>query len=116
MALLLKQRGDKFKITEDVLIAAARNVNSGKEMIELLIERRGDEFKVTEEVVKAAAANEYCRRDLLPLLFDQSSDMIRAAIRKEGDTFEIFSPTFSRVKLDGQWIYCRSRRDVQSYS
>ncbi|KAF1835672.1 hypothetical protein BDW02DRAFT_597040 [Decorospora gaudefroyi] len=57
MALLLKQRGDEVKITEEVVQAAAGNWDSGKEVMTLLLEQRGDEVKITEKVVRAAACN-----------------------------------------------------------
>ncbi|XTI90701.1 ankyrin repeat-containing domain protein [Cenococcum geophilum] len=56
MALLLNQRSNEVKITEEVVKAAARN--GSKEVIALLLNQRSDEVKITEEVVKEAASNE----------------------------------------------------------
>ena len=46
MALLLDQRGDEVKITEEVVKAAAKNEDSGKEVIALLLNQRGDDSRV----------------------------------------------------------------------
>ena len=56
MALLLDQRSDEVKITEEVVKAAAGN--GSKEVMALLLNQRSDEVKITEEVVKEAASNE----------------------------------------------------------
>ena len=58
MALLLDQRSDEVKITEEVVKAVVRNWISGKEVMALLLDQRSDEVKVTEEVLKEAASNE----------------------------------------------------------
>jgi hypothetical protein len=41
MTLLLQQRGEKVKVTEEVVKAAAGNWSSGKELMELLLQQRG---------------------------------------------------------------------------
>jgi hypothetical protein len=46
------------RITEDVVKAAARNEENGKEVMALLLDRRGDQVPITENVVKAAARNQ----------------------------------------------------------
>jgi hypothetical protein len=55
--LLLNQRENEVKITEEVVKAAAGNERRGKEVRRLLLDRRGDEEKITKEVGKAAAGN-----------------------------------------------------------
>jgi len=73
MALLLRQRGDEVKITEEVVKAAAGN--SEEEMMELLLRQRGDEVKITEEVVKAAAGN--YGPEVMELLLSQRGDEVK---------------------------------------
>ncbi|RYO78032.1 hypothetical protein DL764_010156 [Monosporascus ibericus] len=100
MALLLDQRSAEVKITEEVVKAAARNADSGKDVMALLFDQRGDstivtprlvetlaesfdafamkklltycgdEVKITEKVVKAAAGNEYSGKEVMALLLD----------------------------------------------
>jgi formylmethanofuran dehydrogenase subunit D len=107
MALLLEQRGDEVKITEEVVKAAAGNWRSGKEVIALLLDQRsdriivtpqlvqahaklfdalamkkllmqrGDEVKITKEVVKAAAGNGSSGKEVMALLLDQRGGEIK---------------------------------------
>jgi hypothetical protein len=77
IALLLDQRGDEVKITEEVVKAAAGNRISGKEVIALLLDQRGDEVKITEEVVKAAAGNRISGKEVIALLLDQRGDEVK---------------------------------------
>lgn len=51
MALLLEERGNEFKITEDIAVAAARS--SELEEMQLLVRERGHEFAITENVIHA---------------------------------------------------------------
>ena len=50
MAFLLEQRGDKVKIIEEVVKAAAENCWSGKEVITLLLKQQGNNVIITEEL------------------------------------------------------------------
>ncbi|KAK4189407.1 ankyrin repeat-containing domain protein [Podospora australis] len=74
MALLLEKRGDDFKITEEVVKAAAGNAENGKEVMALLLEKRGDDIKITEEVVKAAAGNWRNGKEVMALLLEKRGD------------------------------------------
>jgi len=55
MALLLEKRGEDVQITESVVITAASNEYSGKNITALLLEKRGDDLQITERVVLNAA-------------------------------------------------------------
>jgi hypothetical protein len=55
--LLLDRRGADIQITEEVVKAAARNEDSGEQVMTLLLNRRGADIQITEEVAKAAAGN-----------------------------------------------------------
>jgi hypothetical protein len=56
MKLLLDRGGEKL-ITEEVLKAAAKNLDSGEGLVPLLLDRGGEKV-ITEEVLKAAADND----------------------------------------------------------
>jgi ribosomal protein S16 len=79
MALLLDRRGDQITITEQVVIAAARNERHGEEVIALLLDRRGDQITITEQVVIAAARNEENGNEVMALLLDRRGDQITIA-------------------------------------
>ena len=55
-------------ISHNVVEAAARNWNSGKEVMMLLLEKRGADVVITEEVVKAAAGNWRSGKEVMMLL------------------------------------------------
>ena len=99
MADFLEQRGDDVNITEEVVKAAAGNVESGKEVIVLLLEQRAEEVliaaarsgkevmavlleqggakvKVTEEVVKAAVGNNCSGNEVIGLLLEQQREEV----------------------------------------
>jgi hypothetical protein len=75
MILLLDQRGDKVKVTDEVVKAAAGN-DSGKEVMTLLLDQRGDEVKITDEVVQAAAGNDN-GKEVMTLLLDRRGDEVK---------------------------------------
>jgi hypothetical protein len=75
MALLLDRRRDDVPITQEVVVAAARNYN-GKEIMALLLDKRGDEVQVTQEVVVAAAGN-YSGKEIMALLLDKRGDEVQ---------------------------------------
>ncbi|KAM0129068.1 hypothetical protein ACHAP3_008021 [Botrytis cinerea] len=61
----------RVSITKEVIEAAARNNESGEEMLELLFEERGAEVMITEEVVKAAAGNWRSGKEIMRFLFEE---------------------------------------------
>ena len=67
----------RIDVSEAVLVTAAANEVSGKEVMTLLLEQRGDEVKITEEVVKAAAGNWNTGKEVMALLLEQSSDKVK---------------------------------------
>ncbi|KFY17970.1 hypothetical protein V492_00220, partial [Pseudogymnoascus sp. VKM F-4246] len=72
-----RNRGDDVHITDDVVKAAAGNMQSGKEVIALLLDRRGDNVHITDDVVKAAALNGGSGKEVMALLLDQRGDDVR---------------------------------------
>ena len=85
MSVLLSQRGDDVKITEEVLKAAVEG-SEGKGVIELLLQRRGDEVKITEEVLKAVGG--FRGREIMELLLQKrghevkiTEEVLKAAAR-----------------------------------
>ena len=75
--LLLEQRGEEIKITEEVTKAAAGNWDNGKELMVVLLEQRGEEIKITEEIIKAAADNWSSGKEVMKLLLEQRGDEIK---------------------------------------
>ena len=57
MELLLSQKQDEIKITGRILEAAAKNNESGREIIEPLLNQRGDGVEITGMVDEAVAGN-----------------------------------------------------------
>jgi len=55
IGLLFRQRGEEITITQEILIAAARNDMDGDEIVRLLVEHRGYELRITPEVLNSAA-------------------------------------------------------------
>ncbi|KAH8667741.1 hypothetical protein BGZ61DRAFT_365055 [Ilyonectria robusta] len=56
MGTILQTQSQDLRITEAVIIAAAKNLK-GPEMVALLLKERGQGVRITEEVLKAAAGN-----------------------------------------------------------
>ncbi|CAN9172028.1 unnamed protein product [Alternaria alternata] len=55
----LKRRGLDVPVSEDLMIAAARNEENGLEIIKLLYQRRRDELRSAEEKLGAIGASQY---------------------------------------------------------
>jgi len=79
MADFLEQRGDDVNITEEVVKAAAGNIESGKEVMVFLLEQR------VEEVLIAAARS---GKEVMAVLLEQggakvkiTEEVVKAAIR-----------------------------------
>jgi ankyrin repeat protein len=58
-------------VTRRTVKAAARNWDSGKEVMTLLLDRRGTDIQITEEVVEAAAGNWRSGKEVMMLLLDR---------------------------------------------
>jgi hypothetical protein len=71
VALLPERSKDETQITEEVMVAAARNWGCGMDVMTLLLHRGGD-IQTTEEVMKAAAGNEWYGEDIITLLLKWS--------------------------------------------
>ncbi|KAI6764484.1 hypothetical protein HG530_008273 [Fusarium avenaceum] len=61
---------------QELLLAAAGNIDHGKELICFLLEEYTEDISVTEEVVEAAAGNWRSGQDILALLLDRRNGMI----------------------------------------
>ncbi|KAI6777606.1 Ankyrin-1, partial [Emericellopsis cladophorae] len=55
--VLLAHRGDQVTISENVLLAAAKNETSAGEVMKLLLAHREDQVTITKEIVNAAIEN-----------------------------------------------------------
>jgi hypothetical protein len=73
--ILIYLKKYKFKITEGVVKAAAKNWKSGEEIMTLLLDQKGDDIRITKEVVKAAADNWESSEEIMTLLLDQKGDV-----------------------------------------
>jgi ankyrin repeat protein len=73
---LLLDKAASDRILDRVTIAAAKNEENGKEIVELLLDRRGDQITITEEVVMAAAKNGGNGKEVVTLLLDRRGDRI----------------------------------------
>ena len=69
--IFLIGRNKKVKITKEVVKAAARNRQSGGEVMKVLLQERGSEIKITEEVVKAAVENKRSGAEIIKILFQE---------------------------------------------
>jgi ankyrin repeat protein len=67
MQLLLEEVPDEVHITPEVIAAAARNLRSGKDVIQLLLQERPNDVHITPEAVVATARNLGCGRGVVEL-------------------------------------------------
>ncbi|KAM0127106.1 hypothetical protein ACHAO1_009690, partial [Botrytis cinerea] len=86
----------RVSITKEVIEAAARNNESGEEMLELLFEERGAEVMITEEVMKAAVGNWSSGKEIMKLLFEKrgaevmiTEEVMKAAVGNGGSGKEV---------------------------
>jgi hypothetical protein len=77
VALLIDRQAEKIQITEDIVKAAARNSENGRDIMALLLERRGDQIQITEDVVKAAVGNLSSGKDIMAFLLEQRGDQVQ---------------------------------------
>ncbi|CAO2655499.1 Nn.00g043020.m01.CDS01 [Neocucurbitaria sp. VM-36] len=70
MEYLLRQFGDKFYVTERILVAASENMGHAHELLELLLKNCHSGFEITEDVLKAAAGNIWCGQRVMEVLLD----------------------------------------------
>lgn len=94
MMTLLREPGNKAKITEEILKAAIRNSENGKELVTLLLE-------YTDGVVKAAAENFGSGKEVMKLLLDRrggevkiTDEIVEAAVGRSGSGKEVIEPAF----------------------
>ncbi|KAF7942587.1 uncharacterized protein EAE97_006041 [Botrytis byssoidea] len=76
MELLLEQKQDNIKVTEEVVIAVATNWIDGYQILKLLFEKRDEEVKITEKVLTAAVENWDYGYQILQLLFEKRDEEI----------------------------------------
>ncbi|CCD50983.1 hypothetical protein BofuT4_P022510.1 [Botrytis cinerea T4] len=86
----------RVSITKEVIEAAARNNESGEEVLELLFEERGAEVMITEEVMKAVVGNWSSGKEIMKLLFEKrgaeviiTEEVVKAAVGNRGSGKEI---------------------------
>jgi hypothetical protein len=75
MALLLDQRGNEVKITQEVVVAAAGNSYNGKKVMALLLSQRGDEVQITQEMVVSIA--QHFDEEVMTLLLDRCEEDVQ---------------------------------------
>ncbi|TGO56819.1 hypothetical protein BOTNAR_0215g00140 [Botryotinia narcissicola] len=76
MELLLEQKQDNIKVTEEVVIAAVENWDYGYQILKLFFEKRDEEVKITEKVLTAAVENRDYGYQILQLLFEKRDEEI----------------------------------------
>jgi DNA polymerase III delta prime subunit len=111
---LLREKGDKFQITETFLKAAVENRNSGKGITKFLLGQQRNQFQITEELLSAAAQNKRDGKDLIALLLHHQSDnihvtegVLKAASENTGNGLEII-----KLLLDHQGGHIQITKDV----
>ncbi len=75
--LLLNKRSNEVEITEEVVKAAAGNIENGKEVMALLLENRGNEVEITEDVVKTAVGNIRSGKEVMMLLLKERGNEVK---------------------------------------
>jgi predicted acetyltransferase len=70
----LMQRDDNIKITEAIVTAVARNVDSGKEVLQQLLQRDAN-IEITEAAITAAARNKYSGKEVMQLLLQKDASI-----------------------------------------
>lgn len=76
MEFLLDARGGQATMTENIVEAAAGNINCAKQMMELLLNRKGHQVFVTEKVLKAAAGNQGHGDAVIHLLLKRRAEQV----------------------------------------
>ncbi|KAF4546968.1 Hypothetical protein D9617_82g010590 [Elsinoe fawcettii] len=74
--MLIKHFGDRMKIIEAIVIAAAETFNIAPEMLQLLIEHFGNQVKISGAVIKVAVGKFYRASETLNVLIAWFSDQI----------------------------------------
>ncbi|KAF1966557.1 ankyrin [Bimuria novae-zelandiae CBS 107.79] len=69
----------RIRITQEMVVAAAGNEDSGKEVMALLLDKRGADVQITQEVVVAAAGNYSSGKEVMALLLDKRGDDVQIA-------------------------------------
>lgn len=115
LELFLTRGGDQLPLTENVLVAAAKNSGSGYEAAKILLGGKGHEIRVTSAVVSAAAGNPR-GGEVMGLLLEQRREEVEALLpnpnREDGEV-EALLPNTSREgrKQTSAW---RERRPSPS--
>jgi len=76
MKVLLEQRHEEVRITEDALVVAAANCIRGKEILELLLDQCDHQVHITEKVLEAAAGNLSHGREILGLILARPGEEV----------------------------------------
>lgn len=108
MEVFFRHRGTEVKITEPVLVAAARNERQGNEIMELLFRHRGTEVKITEEVIKEVTRNQLKGERIISLIFNHRGSelkineetLIEVAAARIGSGFRFINFLHGKVDLE----------------
>ncbi len=76
MKVLLEQRHEEVRITEDALVVVAANCIRGKEILELLLDQCDHQVHITEKVLEAAAGNLSHGREILGLILARPGEEV----------------------------------------
>lgn len=74
IADLIDNFGDEFRITEEVIEAAASNSYGGSDIITLVLEERGHQFEITNRTLEEAAGNLGCGEEIINLLIEERGE------------------------------------------
>ncbi|KAI0436217.1 hypothetical protein F4803DRAFT_243029 [Xylaria telfairii] len=75
--LILEKRGEQVQVTEAVIVAAAKNMESGDKNVALLLEKQGEQVQVTEAVIVAAAENTRSGDKIMALLLEKRGEQVQ---------------------------------------
>lgn len=81
--MLLQHRPKEFTVSDEVLVAAARNPRGANKVFQILSHHLKGRFKISEDVVIAAAENQQCGSTVLNLLLTSdhcTSEMIKEEV------------------------------------
>ncbi|KAI0427758.1 hypothetical protein F5Y09DRAFT_315195 [Xylaria sp. FL1042] len=74
VALLFEKAGEKAKVTEAVLVAAARNRRCGRGMLDLLLKQRAKRIQISDDIGVRAARNSDRGKETIDLLFKERGE------------------------------------------
>jgi hypothetical protein len=101
---LMKQQGDHFEMSEEIICAAAGNEYHGQEIMALLLQLRGEEVHITDELVCAVAGYESYRGRMVEMLYEHHDSRLAHGnrtmmmlLRLRGHTLSTTSSSIARI-------------------